>query len=191
MHFNQHKCSVYRKVRIDTRWSGTLQHPRHSMLSPVDSISAVHTLDWTFSSVFLIHHWQLFFLYWSRNCSCFRCCKFLFHIESRADLFERFGSASRPNWCTICVSKGCRGWICKGFLMWHWPQQHVHHAHSFSSALHHGIGSYKLKDAGRPHYVLPVFEFDRDDRVSYICIYLPALAKIGGQEAQSRCAHTW
>ena len=55
----------------------------------------------------------------------------------------------------------------------------------------HGIGSYKLEDAGRPHYVLPVFEFDRDDRVSYICIYLPALAKIGGQEAQSRCAHTW
>jgi hypothetical protein len=38
---------------------------------------------------------------------------------------------------------------------------------------------------------LPVFEFDRDDRVSYICIYLTELAKIGGQEAQSRCAHTW
>lgn len=35
----------YRMVRIDTRWSGTLQHPRQSMLSPVDSISAVHTLD--------------------------------------------------------------------------------------------------------------------------------------------------
>lgn len=59
------------------------------------------------------------------------------------------------------------------------------------SALHHGIGSYKLEDAGRPYEVLPVFEFDRDDRVSYVCIYLPALAKIGGQEAQFRCAHTW